>query len=281
MIHSIDIYFQFPTMFSQTTIAKKARTPTTKQAKRSKEETFCPEVENCFNEIADDGELLQRDKQSSPQITPQESTFYEKNGLARKRSHSIANKLTDQPLKPVSHSETQKCSCHSDVASDVYEFSEVREESEPSKKQRRIKQPKKRSKPAPWPRIKTPSTIRREKVYTVGRKKEGTLTKMSTTNERCAKPADNPSEMMKITENIAKINEQAARTPNNSIRKSHSDFVKPPVIPPKISDGKRKSMKLYSPVADDWDEDLVTSSNCLVSKHLSQSRDWFRGFSIF
>lgn len=257
---TLAFYFQFPTMISQTTNVRKIRTPTPKLAKKCEDETFCPEVENCFNEIANDEDFLQRDKQLSSQLLQQDSTYYGKNGLAQKRSHSLENKVKVQPIKTVSYPRAPKNSCDSEVSSDVFEFSKDSEEVEPSKKRRRIKQPKKRSKPAPWPRIKTTPKSRREKVYTVGRRKEEVTTKeTSIVSQQCVESADNRCKMLKIIENLAKINEMAVSmsTAENTKRNSDVVFVKPP---PRTRKSMRKTMKLYSPEENGWDENLVTSS---------------------
>lgn len=135
---------------------------------RCDEETFCPEVELSSNENGNDkgnanGDILAHQKTQAitqTALRQLDSTFYMKPLYTRKRSVPIENENKVQPL-------SIHLPCNGSSI-DVYEFNEENTEEGPKKKQRQIKQPKKRTKPTPWPRVKTPQIVRNEKMYTIG-----------------------------------------------------------------------------------------------------------------
>lgn len=209
------------------------------EVKKPEVKTFSPNLVHYCN-LTDEAE-----DDSSPTHGPhqQESTFYGNNLIeyddnscdsfapAQKRSVSIGGD---------SKTRSRKSYDQSTDSLDVYDFNET--DGEPaSKKRRRTKQPTKRNKPAPFPRIKTPETPRREKSYTVGRGKSITPPKVL--------KKTGPQIHAKALENLAKINatSNTAKVP---------DAFKPPAIPMKKKNGVKKPRKLYTPtLVDDIDDE--------------------------
>lgn len=179
------------------------------------EETFCPEIELPVNGNCDDNRNhnINQNSQHVPQIAPeqQDSTFY-----------------------------------HKKKATNCYDFSEEDEKAQPKKKQRQIKQPRKRTKPAPWPRIKIPQKVRNGKTYTVGQNKP---------IKRPEKLVDGQSEISKITNNMKKINQETIPIKTNvTLHSNHA-----PVLPPKINNQMRKPRKLYQTTSNrDTNQDFVS-----------------------
>lgn len=170
---------------------------------------------------------------------PQESTFYDNNS-----DESFAP-VGNRKRSALVRGDSEIQSNQSIDSLDVYEFNEL--DAEPMiKKGRQTKQPKKRNKPASFPRIKMTETPRRQKSYTVGRSE-------SITPPEKVKKTE-PQSHAKALENLAKINANSPKATSNITKVS--DAIKPPVIPKKKNNGVKKPQKLYTRIfTDDMDDE--------------------------